>query len=196
MPSATRNTPVTALGDVGLVCAITRGNADALAEAYERNATSVLDIARRLIGPTRAQDIVQEIFLALWLRPERYDCDRGSLGAFLSMQTHGRSVDLLRSDRNRRARELGDGARRRSARADSVGTTVDAGLERDELDRALAALPVPEREAIILAYFGGHTYREVARILDEPEGTVKSRIRAGLARLRDRLVEDASNAGD
>lgn len=140
--------------------------------------------------PHRAHDIVQDVFLALWRNPERYDCERGSLRAFLSVQTRGRSVDVLRSDSSRRERERADGLRASSSGVDNVEEAALTRLEHDELDRALAAIPGPEREAIIIAFFGGHTYREVANILDQPEGTVKSRIRAGLTRLIELLADD------
>jgi RNA polymerase sigma-70 factor (ECF subfamily) len=176
-----------ALGDVALVCAITRGNGDALAEAYARHASGVHNIASHLCGPTRAKDIVQEVFLALWQHPERYDCDRGSLRAFLTMQTRGRCIDLLRSEGSRRARERAEGLQPSNAGTGDVDIGAMSRLQHDELHRALTAIPDPERDAIVLAFFGGHTYREVATMLGQPEGTVKSRIRAGLARLGELL---------
>jgi RNA polymerase sigma-70 factor (ECF subfamily) len=104
------------------------------------------------------------------------------------MDTHARCVDRLRADARRRERE------ERSARAETVAN-YDVDLEAwdlavaEQVREAVAALSDGEREAIELAYFGGHTYREVARILDQPEGTVKSRIRSGLTRLRQQLLE-------
>ena len=109
--------------------------------------------------------------------------------AWLCAQVHGRSVDLLRAESARRAREERDAWR---------SATVDDDLERAVLElsesetvrRALATLSDGERSAIELAYFGGHTYREVATLLEQPEGTVKSRIRSGLLRLRAALIEE------
>jgi RNA polymerase sigma-70 factor, ECF subfamily len=179
--------------DTTLVVAISRYRQEALAEVYRRHAGAVFGLARRLLrDPSRAEEIVQEVFLRLWNNPERFDHERGTLRSYLLAQCHGRSVDLLRSETSRRRREERD-----------VRRTAEAGydLEREVLDLtvaervkdALTRLPEVERRAIALAYFGGHTYREVATMLDQPEGTVKSRIRSGLARLRTDLA-DASGA--
>jgi RNA polymerase sigma-70 factor, ECF subfamily len=175
--------------DVGLVIAIARYNSDAFAEAYRRHAGAVFGLAQRLLWERAlAEEMVQEIFLRLWEHPDRFDQTRGSLRSFLLMDAHARCVDKIRSDSRRKERE------ERSARAEMV-TDYDLDLEAFDLDiaeqvrGALATLSDVEQRAIELAYFGGHTYREVARILDEPEGTIKSRIRTGLTRLRAQLVD-------
>ncbi len=181
--------PYARTDDVGLVIAIARYNADAFAEAYRRHAGAVFGLAQRLFWErAHAEEMVQEIFLRLWEQPERFDQARGSLRSFLLMDAHARCVDRIRADSRRKERE------ERSARAEVVAD-YDLDLEAYDLDiaeqvrEALAALTDGERRAIELAYFGGHTYREVARILDEPEGTIKSRIRTGLTRLRAQLVD-------
>ena len=181
--------PYARTDDVGLVIAVARYNADAFAEAYRRHAGAVFALAQRLLWERAlAEEMVQEIFLRLWEQPDRFDQSRGSLRSFLLMDAHARCVDRIRSDSRRRDRE------ERSARADLV-TDYDLGLEAYDLDiaeqvrEAMATLSDAERRAIELAYFGGHTYREVARILDQPEGTIKSRIRTGLTRLRAQLVD-------
>jgi RNA polymerase sigma-70 factor (ECF subfamily) len=140
------------------------------------------------MGTSSAEEVVQEVFLRLWNSPERFDASRGTLRSFLLAQTHSKAVDILRSDTSRRARE------QREARA-----TAESGydLEHEVWDMATAervrtavqGLPEGERAAIELAYFGGRTYREVAQELGEPEGTVKSRIRSGLRRLRSDLQQ-------
>jgi len=135
-----------------------------------------------------AEELVQETFLRLWEHPDRFDQARGSLRSFLLMDAHARGVDRIRSDSRRRERE------ERTARA-AVVADYDLDLEAYDLDVAeqvrevMATLTDGERRAIELAYFGGHTYREVARILGEPEGTIKSRIRTGLMRLRTQLLD-------
>jgi len=175
--------------DVGLVIAIARYQPDALAEAYRRHAGAVFGLAQRMLWDrTVAEEMVQEVLLRLWQHPDRFDRSRGSLRSFVLMDTHARCVDRLRADARRRERE------ERSARA-SVVANYDVDLEAwdlavaEQVREAVAALSDGEREAIELAYFGGHTYREVARILDQPEGTVKSRIRTGLTRLLQQLLE-------
>ena len=180
---------VTELGDVALVVAITRGNGDALAEVYRRHGGQVYGLARRLCGDGRAEEVVQQVFLEMWEKPDRYDADRGSLKAFLLTQAYGRSVDYLRSDGARRTREMACVA---------AGDTAVAGVERTVMARSagdrvwqlLSVLPDGQRAAIVLAYVNGHTYRDVAVLLGQPEGTIKSRIRAGLTRLRLALSDE------
>jgi RNA polymerase sigma-70 factor (ECF subfamily) len=188
------NEDLRAASDANLVVAIARFRQEALAETYRRHAGASFGLAQRITGDRAlAEEVVQEVFLRLWNEPDKFDSERGSLRSFLLAQTHGRSVDLVRSESSRRARE------EREARM-----TAESGydLEREVWDltlaehvrEALADLNDGERSAIELAYFGGHTYREVATMLDEPEGTVKSRIRSGLSRLRGALVDTGVGA--
>jgi RNA polymerase sigma-70 factor (ECF subfamily) len=181
--------PFAEADDVALVIAVARYNADALAEAYRRHAGAVFALAQRMLWERGvAEEMVQEVFLRLWEQPERFDRSRGSLRSFLLMDTHARCVDRLRADARRRQREEKSA---RTARVADYDVSLEAwDLEVGEQVRdAMAALSDGERDAIQLAYFGGHTYREVARMLDQPEGTVKSRIRSGLVRLRQQLLD-------
>jgi RNA polymerase sigma-70 factor, ECF subfamily len=175
--------------DATLVVAIGRWRQDALAEAYRRHAGAVFALARRLlVDRTLAEEITQEVFLRLWHHPEKFDADRGSLRSYMLAQTHGRSVDILRSETSRRKREERDAAATADAGYDVEREVIDLSVA-EEVREALMVLSPGERRAIELAYFGGHTYREVASLLDEAEGTVKSRIRSGLRRLRGALVD-------
>jgi len=178
-----------AADDATLARAVCAHDEDALAELYRRHAAPCLGLARRVLADrTLAEEVVQEVFVRTWRAPERFDPQRGSMRAFLLAQVHGRAVDLLRAETARRARE---------ERQALQSPHVDLDLEREVMQlaeaeavrRALATLSDGERQAIELAYFGGHTYREVAVMLEQPEGTVKSRIRAGLLRLRAELIE-------
>ena len=182
--------PLHDMSDAAVVVAIGRWRQDALAEAYRRHAGAVHALARRvLFDDSAAEEVVQEVFVRLWNAPERFDAQRGSLRSFLLAQAHGRAVDQLRSETSRKRRE------ERDARS-----TAESGydLEREVWDLAVAErvkqavelLPADERRSIELAYFGGHTYREVAAVLGQPEGTVKSRIRSGLRRLRSHLADE------
>jgi RNA polymerase sigma-70 factor (ECF subfamily) len=175
--------------DAALVVAVGRWNQDALAEVFRRHSGAVFALARRVLqSPAHAEEIVQEVFVRLWDQPERFDPARGSLRSYLLSQTHGRSVDLVRSELAQRRRQ--DGEVQSAVAADydlerEVGDVIVAEQVRD----ALACLTDGERAAIELAYFGGRSYREVSTLLNEPEGTIKSRIRTGLRRLRGALAD-------
>jgi RNA polymerase sigma-70 factor (ECF subfamily) len=186
---------LTDASDAALVVSIGRWHDDAMAEVFRRHGGAVFALAKRVLGGDtgRAEEIVQEVFVRLWNQPERFDPERGSLRSFLLAQAHGRSVDVLRSDSARKGREERD-----------VRATAEGGydLEREVWDMAVAEqvreavmrLPSEERRPIELAYFGGRTYREVAAELGAPEGTVKSRIRSGLKRMRAGLAETSVGA--
>jgi RNA polymerase sigma-70 factor (ECF subfamily) len=175
--------------DAALVVAIGRWREDALAEVYRRHAGAAYALARRLLNDNQlAEEILQEVFLRLWNNPERFDSERGSLRAYLLAQTHGRAVDLLRSETARRRREERE-AREAPAFGDDIERQVIDLTVSEKVKEVVAGLPNDERRAIELAYFGGHTYRQVAVMLETPEGTVKSRIRSGLRRLRTDLAE-------
>ncbi len=177
------------MSDANLVISIGRYDQDALAEIYRRHGGAVFGLASRLLQDrTLAEDIVQTVFVRLWEQPERFDPERGALRSFLLSHTHGRAVDLIRVETARRRRED-------KVEAQAIAPAYD--LEREVVDlataervkAALATLNDNERRAIELAYFHGRTYQEVAVELNEPEGTVKSRIRAGLKKLRVDLVD-------
>jgi len=176
------------LADAPLAAAVGDRRPEAVEEVFRRHSHAVLGVARRVLRDlTLAEEVVQEVFLRLWRDPERYDPSRGTLRAYLLVDAHARAIELVRSTEARRGRED------RSVRlvptpGPDVEREVWEGVLADHLREALDDIPDAEREAIELAYFAGHSYREVATILDEPEGTVKSRIRAGLHRLRDRLL--------
>ena len=182
------NTILGEMGDAALVVAIGRWRQDALAEAFRRHAGAVHALARRVLyDGAAAEEVVQEIFLRLWNSPDRFDPDRGTLRSFLLAQTHGRAVDILRSDLSRKRREEKDARGTAEAGYDIEREVWDLAVA-DHVKDAVSDLPVEERRAIELAYFGGHSYREVAEMLGAPEGTVKSRIRSGLRRMRGSLT--------
>jgi RNA polymerase sigma-70 factor (ECF subfamily) len=176
--------------DAMLVVAVGRWTEPALAEIYRRHGGVVHALARRILSSTvRADDVTQDVFLDLWRRPERFDSARGTLRTFLMTVAHGRAIESLRSEGARAAREERTARQTATAGYDLESHAWDLAMA-EQLKEAVDVLPDQERRAIELAYFGGHTYREVAELLGEPEGTVKSRIRGGLRRLRAALGQE------
>ena len=156
----------------------------ALETAYRRHGQTVLGAAMTVTRNREiAEDVVQEVFLRLWRRPERFDPERGSLRTFLAIDARGRALDLIRSHQARRDREDREATLSSSATGPGIEEQVMQTTLSDQIRHILGRLRPAERDPIALAYFGGHSYREVARLLGVPEGTVKSRIRAGLERL-------------
>ncbi len=175
--------------DANLVVAVGRWHQPALAEVYRRHGGAVHALSRRILqSDPSAEEITQEVFLDLWKHPEKFDAQRGTLRSFLLARTHGKSVDFVRSEVARRRRE-----ERTSHETANAGYDIDHEVwdmaVAEQVKQALVALPDELRRPIELAYFGGHTYRVVAELLNEPEGTIKSRIRSGLGRLRVNLAE-------
>jgi RNA polymerase sigma-70 factor (ECF subfamily) len=184
------------VSDAQLVISIARFSEVALAEVYRRHGGAVFGLARRVLSnESEAQDVTQDVFLRLWNHPDRFDAARGSLRSFLLTQSHGKAVDAIRSLNARRSREVRDGQLTAASAYDINNEAWDLALS-DQVTRALDALPDQERKVIELAYFEGQTYVEVARTLGQPEGTVKSRIRQGMRRMRSALVEAGIEGAD
>ena len=178
-----------------MAVSIGRYEQGALAEAYRRNAGAVFGLAKRLLtDDARAEEIVQEVFIRLWNEPGRFDAERGTLRSYLLAQTHGRSVDLIRSEVSRRRREEREVREQAEGGYDIAREVWDMALA-GHVREAMSVLTEGERAAIELAYFGGLTYKEAAAELGEAEGTVKSRIRIGLKRLRHELVQAGVTVG-
>jgi RNA polymerase sigma-70 factor (ECF subfamily) len=172
--------------DAGLAAAVARQDGRALAEIYRRHGGAVWSLARRVLRDDHlAEEVCQTVFCDLWVNPGRFDPERGSLRSWLLAQAHGRSVDTVRSEEARRRRDERDG---RHASAPALESDVEATIQEldlaDRVRRALDMLVPDERDPIVLAYFGGRSYRDTAAALGQPEGTVKSRIRSGLGKLR------------
>jgi RNA polymerase sigma-70 factor, ECF subfamily len=165
---------------------------EALSEAYRRFGQKVYRTAFGVLRRAElAEDVTQEVFVRIWQRPERFDPSRGSLSGFLQLDAHGRSVDLLRSERARADREIRE--QQLSVSSNSAVSLEEEVMKRISSERirdALETLEADERLPIALAFFQGHSYRRVAQALDLPEGTVKSRIRRGLSRLQELLGEE------
>jgi RNA polymerase sigma-70 factor (ECF subfamily) len=162
------------------------GDEHVLREVYRACAPAVLGLATRVLGnATAAEDVLQDVFVRLWERPEAYDPERGRLRSYLLAMTHSRAVERLRAEDSQRRRLAA--ARQNQApetHAADPGRDLEARRAGTAVRHALAELPEEQREPIEMAYFGGLSYREVAVTLDEPEGTIRYRIRAGMQKMR------------
>ncbi|MGH9255292.1 MAG: sigma-70 family RNA polymerase sigma factor [Vicinamibacterales bacterium] len=172
------------------------GDSDAAARLYDRHARAVYSLVLRIVSDEGdAEDVVQEVFAQAWRQATRYDASRGAVGAWLLMMARTRAIDKLRS---RRARPDTQGAGDQHAIDDMPAAAPDASSRIIDAENArlvqgaLAQLPLLQRLAIELAYYEGLTQREIADRLEEPLGTIKSRIRLGLLKLRDTLAEGRS----
>jgi RNA polymerase sigma-70 factor (ECF subfamily) len=167
------------LGRVG------RGDEQAFAALYDLLGAAVYGLARRVVrDPARAEEIAQEVFIQVWQSAARFDPSRGSAKGWVLTLAHRRAVDAVRHDQaatNRENRyDWSSGPD-----FDEVEETVSTTLEHEQVRRCLDGLTELQREAVNLAYYNGHTYAEVAQVLDTNPATIKTRIRDGLVRLRD-----------
>ena len=178
------------LDDRALVARVTEGDGGALEAIYGRYGRACFSLARRILSDDElAQDVVQEVFLTLWRDAARFDPARGGFSSWLLSMTHHKSVDAVRREENHRKRRTpADILEDREPDGPPVPDEVWSSLRRERVREALATLPVPQREALVLAYFGGYTQREIAGLTDTPLGTVKTRMLAGMHRLKDGLV--------
>jgi RNA polymerase sigma-70 factor (ECF subfamily) len=176
---------------LALIQRVGRGDQAAFADLYDLVAPLVHGVVLKVVrDPSHAEEVVQEVFVELWRVAPRFDPAKGVVSSWVATIAHRRAVDRVRSEqaaRNRVERESFRIERPHDEVADSVVAVDQSQFERRRVRRALERLTSMQREAVELAYFGGYTYREVAVLLDVPEGTVKTRIRDGMIRLRDEL---------
>ncbi len=164
------------------------GDERAFAELYDATAPRVFGLVLRiLVDRSQAEEVAQEVYLEAWRGARRFDPERGAAIAWLLQIAHARAVDRVRASQAQRDRDARIGARDTAVPVDEVAERVEVLLESARARRALAELSAPQREAIELAYFGGLTQTEIAERLGAPLGTVKTRMRDGLRRLRDIL---------
>ena len=171
----------------GLLALVARGDQNAFAAVYDRSAAQVFGLVRRVIrDPAQSEEVTQEVMLEVWRSASRFDPHRGSAMAWLLTLAHRRAVDRIRSGQAAAEREV------RAAAAtgpgyDMVAEEVETRLDAQRVRRCLESLTDLQRESLTLAFYGGYTYGEVAGLLGVATGTVKTRMRDGLIRLRDCL---------
>jgi RNA polymerase sigma-70 factor (ECF subfamily) len=173
-----------------------RGDGDAFAAFYDQLAARVFGLVKRVVrDPAQAEEVTQEVFVEIWRLASRFDPAKGSAVGWVCALAHRRAVDRVRSAQAATDRERRVGVAWAAAAEDSgydeVTEQVELRLEYERLRRCLGGLTDLQRESIVLAYYNGHTYREVAHLLSTPVPTVKTRMRDGLIRLRDCLGVEA-----
>jgi len=172
----------------GLLRNVAEGDRAAFAELYDRISNRVLGLVIRLLRDrAQSEEVTQEVFLEIWQSAARFDANRGSGMAWVLTVTHRRAVDRIRASQKSHERDLKIGIRDMERDFDGVSESVEIRLENERVKRAMSRLTSLQREAVILAYYGGYSHSEMAQILGIPLGTVKTRLRDGMIRLRDEL---------
>jgi len=180
--------------DEALLALTSRGDELALAELYDRHARVAYGLAIRVLrDPTLAEDAVQEAFLTVWRTAGAFLADRGKPSTWILTLVHRRAVDIVRREERRRAAPL-DSVEEPEAATPTTEDEIELSNRRRAVQEALRRLPDEQREALELAYYGGLSQSELAERLSVPLGTIKSRMFAGLRRLRD-LLGDAGFDG-
>lgn len=184
-PSADSVVPVS---NDDLLARIAQGDQGAFAELYDNMAPRVLGLVKRLLRDhAQSEEVTQEIFLEIWQTATRYDPSKGGAASWILTMTHRRAVDRVRASQSSRDRDTKIGIRDFETEYDNVSETVQTRLEHERVEKAMSRLTELQRQAVTLAYYGGLSHSEVAAQLSVPIGTIKTRVRDGLIRLRDEL---------
>jgi RNA polymerase sigma-70 factor (ECF subfamily) len=164
------------------------GDRAAFAEVYDRISSRVLGLVIRVLRDrAQSEEVTQEVFLEIWQQAAKFDANRGSGMAWVLTMAHRRAIDRIRASQKSHERDLKIGIRDMERDFDSVAESVEIRVENERVKQAMSRLTPLQREAVILAYYGGYTHSEMAQILGIPLGTVKTRLRDGMIRLRDEL---------
>lgn len=171
-----------------LMVLVARGDQDAFAKVYESVSGPVLGLVRSVLrDPAQSEEVAQEVLVEVWRTAPRFQASRGSAMNWVLTLAHHRAVDRVRSAEASAAREHKAALLDRTPAFDEVSEQVETRLEREQVRRCLRTLSELQRQSVTLAYYRGLTYREVAELLTVPLGTIKTRLRDGLIRLRDCL---------
>ena len=167
-----------------IMAEVAKGDHAAFRVVYDQVASAVLGIVRRVLrDPAQSEEVMQEVLLEIWRTAARFDPSAGSATAWIMTVAHRRAVDRVRSEQRSAERELR--AATASIAYDEVSDAALTSMEHERVRRCLDGLTDLQRESVTLAYYGGYSYREVAQLLGIAVGTVKTRMRDGLIRLRD-----------
>ncbi|MFJ9639631.1 sigma-70 family RNA polymerase sigma factor [Streptomyces sp. NPDC101178] len=171
-----------------LMVRVARGDQDAFAKVYDAVSGPVLGLVRSVLrDPAQSEEVAQEVLVEVWRTAPRFQAARGSAMNWVLTLAHHRAVDRVRSAEASAAREHKAALLDRTPAFDEVSEQVETRLEREQVRRCLRTLSELQRQSVTLAYYQGLTYREVAELLTVPLGTIKTRLRDGLIRLRDCL---------
>ena len=171
-----------------LLSLVAQGDQAAFAQLYDQMAPRVLGLVRRLLRDhAQSEEVTQEIFLEIWQNATRYDSSKGGASTWIMTMSHRRAVDRVRASQSSRDRDTKIGIRDYDADYDNVSETVQTRIEHERVEKAMLRLTELQRQAVSLAYYGGYSHSEVAALLSVPIGTVKTRLRDGMIRLRDEL---------
>jgi len=164
------------------------GDQAAFAELYDRTSPRLFGLVKRLLRDhAQSEEVTQEVYLEIWQTATRYEPSKGGAIAWMLTMAHRRAVDRVRASQSSRDRDARVGIRDYAPEFDSVAERIEIVLESERVTAALGRLTELQREAVTLAYFGGYSHSEVAALLRIPIGTVKTRLRDGMIRLRDEL---------
>lgn len=187
-PSEDYASDVESASKESLLRRIAEGDQKAFSRLYDDVAPRVLGLIRRLlIDHAQSEEVAQEVFLEIWQTASRFDENKGGSSTWILTMAHRRAVDRIRASQSSRDRDTKVGIRDFAPEYDHVSESVEVTIEHERVKKAMARLTELQRQAVTLAYYGGYSHSEVAALLKVPIGTVKTRLRDGMIRLRDEM---------
>jgi RNA polymerase sigma-70 factor (ECF subfamily) len=171
-----------------LLLRVAQGDQQAFSELYDELAGRVLGLITRLLRDrAQSEEVAQEVFLEVWQQAAKFDTARGSAASWILTMAHRRAVDRVRAAQSSRDRDTKIGIRDFESGFDQVSESVEIRIEHERVSRALGRLTEFQRQAVQMSYYGGYSHSEMADMLGVPIGTVKTRLRDGMIRLRDEM---------